>query len=373
MKALTLLSHPFISITHPRMESQIKKHFLFSVEFLTRLGLLNQKNGAPQEMAGLATHLHYHEPSNYVLVSFLQHGLFHKICQPGENGVFSDDVLKTMVLVLSHLFGRRFLHASYKRRVNSCPTSKVILEDLPDEFAAALREYNRKVTDVFSQYLTTVAADLEQERGAENKLPLSGIEFPKQVSVGDDDKYDIMGALVSSSIPYCACSSFAALSGNSDLQLHSSTKTTASCPELQERDVDVANENSNRDLECDEEEKEEEAIDRLREIVRQDVYTDINVVPILRLNKSDSMGSARPLNAYALDFFKHGSYRAIEKENGIKAGEVFQLLKDFILLIKSICTSLEELGPECDNVVLAFKQLAQEYANKFKKQFDTDI
>ena len=52
---------------------------------------------------------------------------------------------------------------------------KVILEDLPDEFATALREYNRQVTDVFSQYLTAVAADLEKERGEENKLPLSGI------------------------------------------------------------------------------------------------------------------------------------------------------------------------------------------------------
>ena len=38
-------------------------------------------------MAGLATHLHYHEPSNYVLVSFLQRGLFHDLCQqPGLNG-----------------------------------------------------------------------------------------------------------------------------------------------------------------------------------------------------------------------------------------------------------------------------------------------
>ena len=52
---------------------------------------------------------------------------------------------------------------------------KVILEDLPDEFATALREYNRQVTDVFSQYLTAVAADLDKERGEENKLPLSGI------------------------------------------------------------------------------------------------------------------------------------------------------------------------------------------------------
>ena len=54
-------------------------------------------------------------------------------------------------------------------------TLQVILEDLPDEFAEALQDYNRQVTDVFSQYLTTVAAELEKDRGEENKLPLSGI------------------------------------------------------------------------------------------------------------------------------------------------------------------------------------------------------
>ena len=49
-------------------------------------GLINKDTGAPQEMAGLATHLHYHEPSNFVLVSFLQRGLFHEFCEPDENG-----------------------------------------------------------------------------------------------------------------------------------------------------------------------------------------------------------------------------------------------------------------------------------------------
>ena len=36
-QALALLSHPFICKTHPEMEGQIKKHFLFSVELLARL------------------------------------------------------------------------------------------------------------------------------------------------------------------------------------------------------------------------------------------------------------------------------------------------------------------------------------------------
>ena len=49
------------------------------------------------------------------------------------------------------------------------------MEDLPDEFAEALQAYNRQVTDVFIQYLKTVAAELEKDRGEEKKLPLSGI------------------------------------------------------------------------------------------------------------------------------------------------------------------------------------------------------
>ena len=49
------------------------------------------------------------------------------------------------------------------------------MEDLPDEFAEAIQDYNRQVTEVFSQYLKTVAAELEKDRGEEKKLPLSGI------------------------------------------------------------------------------------------------------------------------------------------------------------------------------------------------------
>lgn len=53
----------------------------------------------------------------------------------------------------------------------------------------------------------------------------------------------------------------------------------------------------------------------LNQIVRQDVYTDMNVVPTLPLKMYDSAGRLRRLNAYALDFYKHGSKAAIVKEN----------------------------------------------------------
>ena len=52
---------------------------------------------------------------------------------------------------------------------------QLILEDLPSEFAKVLESYNREVTDIFSQYLATVAKWLGEGRGENYKLPLSGI------------------------------------------------------------------------------------------------------------------------------------------------------------------------------------------------------
>ena len=72
------------------------------------------------------------------------------------------------------------------------------------------------------------------------------------------------------------------------------------------------------------------------------------------------------LNAYAYDFFNHGNYKALIQENGLMAGDAFNLLKDFMLVLKSISVSLKEMAPEDgDEVVNAFTQLAEEYESKF--------
>ena len=75
---------------------------------------------------------------------------------------------------------------------------------------------------------------------------------------------------MSSSIPYSACSSFAALSGNSDIQLHSSSETAASYPKSHERNIDVAKENATVGL--NEEDIEEEPIDHLLEVKKVSQY-----------------------------------------------------------------------------------------------------
>ena len=74
------------------------------------------------------------------------------------------------------------------------------------------------------------------------------------------------------------------------------------------------------------------------------------------------------LNAYAYDFFNHGNYKALIQENGLMEGEAYNSLKDFMLVLKSISVSLTEMAPEDgDEVVIAFKQLAEEFEEKFNK------
>ena len=52
------------------------------------------------------------------------------------------------------------------------------------------------------------------------------------------------------------------------------------------------------------------------QVIRQGVYSDMNVIPVLPLKKFNRVGELLHLNSYALDFFKHGSEKAITKENG---------------------------------------------------------
>ena len=94
------------------------------------------------------------------------------------------------------------------------------------------------------------------------------------------------------------------------------------------------------------------------------MYTDVKVVPTLEVDVH--------LNAYAYDFFNHGNYKALMQENGLMEGSAFHLLKDFMLVLKSISVSLTELAPEDgdDVVVKAFTQLAEEFQSQFEANFN---
>lgn len=173
-KVLSVLKHSLLSFKQPRVMDMLKLYFLFSLQFLVKEGYLDQE-GNPMGFAGLVSHLHYHEPSNLVFVSFLVNGLFHDLCQPTSKGSkhFSQDVMEKLMLVLAHLFGRRYFPPKFQDTHFEFYQSKVFLDELPEDFSDALDEYNMKIMEDFTTFLRIVSklADMNQEY----QLPLSKI------------------------------------------------------------------------------------------------------------------------------------------------------------------------------------------------------
>ena len=93
------------------------------------------------------------------------------------------------------------------------------------------------------------------------------------------------------------------------------------------------------------------------QIIRQDVYTDMNVVPILPLKEASSVGRVLHLNAYALDFFKHGSEKVIAKENGLVINKIIHGIEFLQENVKLIFSYLLWLFSHPERTVLPFSGL----------------
>lgn len=200
--------------------------------------------------------------------------------------------------------------------------SKVFLDDLPEDFAAALDAYNHKTEENFGQFLLRVPrlADVAHQ------LPISKLDFSNK-----KQSYSLLASrIMSCDQERTAGSPFVCLSGNSDLDLlHVGT---ANNDILHTLGISAAN------------------------------------FPILHSKKYDKCGRRMPLNAYALDFYKHGSLAAVIQENGLHEGEAYRLLKDFALTVQAISISLREhCGRWNLNVTKAFEQLSRSYWDKLER------
>ncbi|XP_006896731.1 PREDICTED: probable ATP-dependent RNA helicase DDX60-like [Elephantulus edwardii] len=325
-KALSVLKHSLMSFNQPRIMCMLKFFFIYSLQFLVREGYLDQECN-PIGYTGLVTHLHYHEPANFVLVSFLVKGLFHKLCIPMKRKgpkKFSEEVMETLVVVLAHLFGRRYLPPCVKKFEKAFSHSVVILKDLPKDFATVIEEHNNRVHRNFGSFLLTISklADMRKEY----QLPLSEIDFSDKKCEESQLVTHLMPGLESRT----AVSPFACLSNITDQDLF---------------DINVVD-----------------------DAMLRTISVNVKDIPFLQLNKYDKNGRKCPLNGYALNFYKHGSLSLLTLDNWLNMGDAFNLIRDFFLVIQSIRISLRELcDNENDNVVLAFKQLSEEFRKKFYK------
>ncbi|XP_053556210.1 probable ATP-dependent RNA helicase DDX60 [Bombina bombina] len=320
-KALSLLKHSFMSFNQPLTKKMLKLYFLFSLHFLVQEKLLDH-DGNPIGFTGLITHLHYHEPSNFVFVSFLEKGLFRKLLQSSGSTRFSKTTMENLVLVLANIFGRRYLLPFMSKLKGTFSQSKVFLETLPQDFADALHDYNQKIRTTFAHCLLTVGKQADMKK--EYELPLSKISFDGT----ECNDSELVNHLMNCSESRSAISPFACLSGNTD---HDFFHT-----------------------------------DDPDNLLLQKVKINTKNIPILRLEKKDALGRKMPLNAYIHDFFKHGSLAAMANDNMIHEGEAYQLLRDFLLTIKSISVSLEEMCKEKNSLVVAFQNLCYQFQDKLK-------
>ncbi|XP_066429651.1 probable ATP-dependent RNA helicase DDX60 isoform X2 [Eleutherodactylus coqui] len=321
-KVLSLLMHPLMSFKQPQEAQVLKLYCIFSLQFLLYEGLLNQ-DCDPIAFTGLVTHLHYHEPSNFVFVRFLEKGLFHQLCKPSSKAStkFPDSVMETLVLILAHLFGRRYLPPNLLPGEGEYSQSKVFLDKLPDDFASVIEEYNRKVATLFGQCILAGSklADTEKEQ----QLPLSKIKFSGKECMDSG----LVNHLMSCYEGRSGITPFACLSGNADIDLMS--------------------------------------MRNLSSLMMQTAHIPEKHIPFLHCGDTDISGGKRYLNAYALDFYKHGCLEAIENDNGFNFGEAYYALRDFYLTIAAISVSLTELC-ESDPVAMAFEQLKSMYDEKLK-------
>ncbi|KAK2606810.1 hypothetical protein N8I77_005536 [Diaporthe amygdali] len=293
----SLLSQTRLYLGGPSGQLSIKHHLRFSIEYLRRQHLLSE-DGSPLNFAGLVGHLYFTENSVFAFHSLLKEGYFHKLCDQFRTA--SEATLLELVLVLSHVFGRISTNTFKKDWMAAVTRSDsiVFLPPLPADALQTLRQHNQETLDIFRTYVSTYVNQHLEDK-PDRHLPFTKTEVgaPKS-NLGQAGLGGILGE--GHNAPTKLRSPFHALSGFGDNSFGS--------------------------------------IHELCDTVRSDVFLEESAIPYIPLFPDDTNGV--PWNAYIYDFFKHGDMEALVRDNHIKKGDVWFLLKDFSLVLATIVTSL---------------------------------
>lgn len=300
----SLLKLPRISFSSEVGQHQLLHHLRFSIDYLRRARLLD-KEGRPMNLFGIAAHLFYTEPSNFALVTLLRNGVLHSIC--GQSSVI--DAKRNFIILMAHLFGRRYLPRSYstdenvKLIIKKSP-SIVVLPPLPKVARKVLVSHDNEILRVFTGYVLTYATQYSDQLGPDNGLPFSGQSFPSDSAAV---LTPFMQHLRSTALRVVARSAFVANSGHGDT-FHSIKELTQTC--------------------------------------RRGIHLNENAIPSMSHitgTAGRSNSNTYALNAHLLDFYMHGQVQALAKANGIRRGEVWFILQDFTLSLMTIRSVLEQL------------------------------
>lgn len=287
-----LLSQPRIYLGGDSFKEQVLHHLRFSIEYLRRMSLLGP-GGEPVNFTSCVSHLYFTENSAFAFHALLKDGYFNRLCADIEtSNSANEDILRNMMLVLSHLFGRRVCREidddEYAEKVKRSP-SMVYLPSMPEDAADVLRKHNSETLDIFTTYVKTFAE--QHLKSEETALPLT------KTVVSPPEDPSLVGIIPSLPKPK-ACSAFIALSGHGD---------------------------------------KFDSIADLCSSARNGIFLESAVIPHLDLHPDETR---TPLNAYLLDFFMHGAVKPLEDANGIRRSDVWFLLNDFSMVLGTITSSI---------------------------------
>mmetsp|Transcript_26812 Transcript_26812/g.70420 ORF Transcript_26812/g.70420 Transcript_26812/m.70420 type:complete len:1869 (+) Transcript_26812:171-5777(+) len=338
--------------------AQIAHCFRFSIDYLMANGLLTKGGKGqlePNDLGAFIAHLYFTEPANFAFHSLLtadEGRLLARLCKP------SPDREEKLMAILCHFFNRKGLPKGTARCIRECPQaalpkgpSKVVLDDLQtlgdlvDTESGPVRE-GQLVQNVLRQHNETSLRTLvnywacfvhayEAELGSDDYLPFSGLHLQQSSATEcKTARYGVNKFFASLQIRPRVRSAFVALSGVGD---------------------------------------KFETLQELCDTSRRGVYLDPKMLPVF-----DVKQAGEPLNAYLLDFFKHGQRNALIKCNHVDENEVFDLLRDFALVLKALWAAMARrreqaaqagtVTPFNDaNVADAFKLLSDKFTENLRK------
>lgn len=276
----SILSQPRLYLGSPKSRMAVLHHCRFSIEYLRRQSLLGV-DGAPLNFAACVSHLYYTENSAWAFHALLSSGYFHDLCENMDS--MPDQVRPTLMLVLSHIFGRHACKRADEEFVNEVvkrSSSIVFLPPLPEKASLTLQSHNEETLATFCTYVKTFADQHLEDR--DDILPLSLMQIGQS-----SEQYDLK--------PQGHCqhrflrSSFVSLSGHSD---------------------------------------EFDSISDLCDTVRSGIFLEEAAIPYLPIHPESTV----PLNAYLYDFYKHGDLKALEKANGIRKADIWFHLNGMLIV-----------------------------------------
>ncbi|ORY65665.1 hypothetical protein BCR35DRAFT_354923, partial [Leucosporidium creatinivorum] len=304
----TLLTIPQLSVSDSSERALVRHFVRFSVEYLRRMGLIDE-TGRPMNLFGTVSALYPEEPSNFALVALYRSGELHKLVENLDAD--PQATLQALLTVLASLFGtvhRRKQNRSTLRAAARNSSSLMVLPPLPEGIARALTRHEEAITSIFSAYAKEYAQQHSTELGVDDKLPVSG----RKVAVAESADSAFASKLRQSEIAVESRSLFVASSGHGDLY-----------------------------------QNPKELVDTSR----QGVAIQQQAIPSLT---SPILGSdEHQLDAFVVDFFKHGSLDVLVRDNGISRSRVWYFLQDFdkaLVAVKAaIETLLQRSGEERDD------------------------